>query len=106
MEISKRDIIIGTTAISLVVFATIWTQISMTWSKKACAKITGLERSRGVKVLLIYKKDGKLIQDRVDISYFKYKSLERLQQKECCDIKYSIFWPYNVDIIDSELKAD
>ncbi len=83
-----------------------WGQISMYWYKTACAKITHLERSRGWKVCFYYERDGKVLNDRADMAYFKYKNLKDLQQKECCEIKYSIYWPYNIQIIDKALKAD
>jgi hypothetical protein len=78
----------------------------MLWSETTCATITHLERSKGVKVALVYYRNGQLIKDRVDISYFKFKNLNDLQRKECCSIKYSVLWPYEIEITDKDLRAD
>lgn len=105
-KISSRDKIIVTSLIIIALSFFIWIQISMEWTEVTCAKITRLDRNRGWKVCFIYNRNGRVTEDQVSISSFKYKNLKDLQQKECCEIKYSIYWPYNIEIIDEDLKAD
>lgn len=106
MKINRRDKIIVLSLLTICISLVTWGQISMYWSKTACAKITNIERSKGWKVCFYYERNGKVVEDRADMSYFKYKTLKNLQRKECCEIRYSIFWPYNIEIIDKDLKAE
>ncbi len=104
--ISKKDKIIGFSALSIGILIFIWVHLSMFWTDITCAKIINLEYSRGLKVYFLYDRNGKMIKDNVNISSFKFTSLKKLKSKKCCLIKYSIYWPYNIEIIDKDLKAN
>jgi len=78
----------------------------MNWSKRACARVLFIERSRGYYVWLEFLRNDKLVRDNILLSSFKYNNLKDLQKKECCEIKYSIYWPYNIEVIDKDLKAE
>jgi hypothetical protein len=105
-KISKRDKIIVACLLSIALLFFIWIQISMNWTEVTCAKITRLDRNRGWKVCFVYERNGKVVEDQSSISFFKYKNIYDLQKNECCEIKYSIYWPYRVEIIDKDLKAE
>jgi hypothetical protein len=105
MNISKRDKNVLIIVVIFVVSIITWIQISMYWSKTTCAKIVSIKYARGTYVNIQFVKNGEIVGDRVEIAYFRYKNLKDLQKKECCEIKYSIYWPYNIQIIDEELKA-
>jgi hypothetical protein len=105
MNISKRDKNVLIIIVIFVVSIITWAQISLYWSKNTCAKIVSIKQSRGTYVNIQFEKNGEIEIERVDIAYFRYKNLKDLQKKECCEIKYSIYWPYNIQIIDEELKA-
>ena len=100
MKINKRDKVILIWIITFIVAVIVWVQISMNWSNVTCAKITHLKRSRGWKVYISFERNGEIVEDRVDRSYFRYKNLKDLQKKGCCEIRYSIYWPYNIEIIE------
>ena len=106
MKVSKRDKIIVVSILTIALSFFIWIQVSMNWSKNACAKILYIERSRGYYVWFIYDRNGYVVKDNMALNYFKYGNIQDLQQKECCKIKYSIYWPYRVEIIDKDLKAE
>lgn len=106
MKIIKRDIVIGVISICLIFILIFWSKISMNWYEKTCAKILFIERSRGYHVWMRFERNNKIVKDKVLLTSFKYNKLIDLQQKECCEIKYSVYWPYNIEIIDDDLKAE
>jgi hypothetical protein len=106
MKISKRDKIIVVSILTIALSFFVWIQVSMNWTQVTCAKITRLDRNRGWKVCFIYNRNGKVVEDQSSISFFKFNNIKDLQKKECCKIKYSIYWPYRVEIIDKDLKAE
>lgn len=106
MKVSKRDLIIAVSVLSLVIGLIVWSNISMNWSKKTCAKILYIERSRGYYVWFTYNRNGEDVKDNMALNHFKYGNIKDLQQNKCCMIQYSIYWPYKVEIIDDELKAE
>jgi hypothetical protein len=105
MNISKKDRNVLIIIVIFVVSIITWAKISMYWSKTTCAKIVSIKHARGTYVNIQFVKNGEIVEDRVEIAYFRYKNLKDLQKKECCEIKYSNYWPYNIEIIDEELKA-
>jgi hypothetical protein len=104
--ISRKDKIIGISAVSIGLILFLWVHISMYWTETTCAKITSLKYSRGLKVYFVYDRNGKKISDNVNLSSFRYTKLKDLKSKKCCFVEYSIFWPYNIEIIDKDLRAD
>lgn len=106
MKLSKRDVVIAISSFCLIFILIFWSKISMYWSKSTCAEILYIERSRGYYVWMSFERNNKIVKDNILLSSFKYHNLKDLQKKECCEIKYSIYWPYNIEIIDEDLKAD
>lgn len=106
MRLSKRDRILTLSLLIPAVGIFLWTHVSMYWNKTTCAKILYLKHARGYYVCFIYDRNGNVVEDRANISSFKYKNIKDLQQKQCCEIKYSIYWPYRVEITDKDLKAE
>jgi hypothetical protein len=106
MKIGLRDKFIAISIFSILILLFIWMPISMNWSEKTCAKILYIERSRGYHVWFTYNRNGLDVKDHMPLGSFNRKTIDELRMKECCDIKYSIYWPYKVEIIDKELKAE
>lgn len=105
-NMSKKGIIVTVCLILPLLLFILWGQISMKWSKTTCANILKIERSRGYYVWFNYDRNGTMVKDNMTLSSFKFKNLYELKKKKCCNIKYSIFWPYRVEIIDKELKSE
>jgi hypothetical protein len=106
MKVSLRDKILAISIFSILILLFIWMPISMNWSKKTCARILYIERSRGYHVWFTYKRNGLDVKDHMPLGSFKRKNIEELRKKMCCEICYSIYWPYKVEIIDKELGAE
>lgn len=105
MNMTKRDKTFLIGAVLLIMIVISWGQISMFWTETTCAKIIDIKQSRGNYVWFVYNRNGETVKDNMSLSFFSVKTLEKLQKKECCLIRYSTFWPYKVEIIDDDLKA-
>lgn len=103
---SRKGFLYTILFVSPIVGIVLWSNVSMNWSQNTCAEILRIERSRGYYVWMRFERNNNIVEDNVLLSNFKYHTLKDLKSKKCCNIRYSIYWPYSIEIIDKELGAE